>query len=59
MGETVFDVFDSAGEPLRQVVVPAALKSIPAPWLSADWVAGVVVDPMTGVERIAVFRLAG
>lgn len=59
MEETVFDVFDSAGKPLRQVVVPAALKTIPAPWLSGDLVAGVTADPVTGVELIAVFRMPG
>jgi len=57
--ETAFDVFDAAGGPLHRVQIPAVLKSTPALWLSGDVVAGVVVDPTTGVERVVVYRLAG
>ncbi|MEQ9401616.1 MAG: 6-bladed beta-propeller [Longimicrobiales bacterium] len=55
--ESIFDVFDANGEALWQVVVPAMLTSNPAPWISGDQIAGVVVDPATRVETVAVFRL--
>ena len=55
--ETLFDVFDSSGNPSRVVVIPAALKSVPAPWLSNGIVAGVTTDLATGVDQVAIFRL--
>jgi hypothetical protein len=57
--ETVFDVLDPTGTLLHAVRVPAALRSVPAPWIAGDLVVGVIVDPTTGVEQVGVFRLAG
>jgi hypothetical protein len=59
MDETVFDVLDPTGTLLHAVRVPAALRSVPAPWIASGLVVGVIVDPTTGVEQVGVFRLAG
>jgi hypothetical protein len=57
--ETIFDVIDASGVPSRTVVIPASLMSDPAPWFTEELVAGVVEDPVTGVQRVGVFRLPG
>lgn len=54
-GQSVFDVFDLSGRPLRTVRVPALLRPVPPPFVSEDRVLGVVRDPVTEVERVAVF----
>jgi hypothetical protein len=58
-GQTIFDVFDAAGLPLRTVRVPATLVAGVPPYLSSTLILGVVRDPMTGVERVAAFSLDG
>jgi len=37
--------------------VPADLLGDPPPWVAPDLIAGVVRDPVTEVESVAVFRL--
>jgi len=58
-GQTIFDVFDALGAPLRTVRVPAMLSGEIPPFLSDTLILGVVRDPMTGVERVAGFSLSG
>ena len=53
--ESRFDVFGATGPLLRRVILPATLKTVPAPWLSDAVIAGVLTDPETGVERVGVF----
>lgn len=55
--ETTFDVVDPSGAADRTILVPEALSTHPAPWLSDERVIGVVEDPETGVQRVGVFRL--
>lgn len=57
--ETVFDIVDSSGAPDRTVVVPEAILTYPAPWLTDELIIGVLEDPPTGVQRVGIFRLPG
>lgn len=56
---TVFDVFDDSGHARRTVAIPGDLMLDPPPFVSSGLVAGVVADPATAVERIAVYRIPG
>ena len=58
-GQTVFDVLDASGTPVRTVILAADLLSDPAPFVSTELVVGVVRDPATGLERVAVFGALG
>ena len=55
--ETVFDIVDPSGAPDRIVLVPEALLTHPAPRLTNQLIIGVVEDPVTGVQRVGIFRL--
>jgi hypothetical protein len=57
--QAIFDVLDHSGVPLRTVVVPGRLELDPPPFVSPQFVAGVVIDHETGTERIAVYRIPG
>jgi 6-bladed beta-propeller len=54
---TVFDVLDRSGRPVRTVIVRADLQLDPAPFISSEAIAGVVIDPDTGVERVVMYVL--
>ena len=57
--ETRFDVFDDTGLPTGHVVVPTQLSSTPIPWVSTELIVGVMADPLTGVQRVGIFRVSG
>ncbi len=52
--ERVYDVLAPDGTRLAVVVLPAPLTREVPPFLTADRIYGVVVDPGTGVERVVV-----
>ena len=54
---TYFDVLSPMGQPLRTVILPAAVLSDPPPFVSSELIVGVLRDPATDVERVALFRL--
>jgi hypothetical protein len=56
-GRSTFDVFTETGAPLYTVRLPSVLQIGTPPFLSDRLIAGVVRDPATGVERIAVFSV--
>jgi hypothetical protein len=55
--QAIFDVLDNSGVPRRTVVIPRSLAQDPPPFVSRQFVAGVVIDHETGTERIAVYRI--
>jgi hypothetical protein len=55
--QTRFDVIGKEGTLLYAVVVPALILQDPPPFVSAEFVVGVVRDPETEVERVTVFRV--
>jgi hypothetical protein len=55
--QTRFDVIGREGTLLYTVVVPALILQDPPPFVSAEFVVGVVRDPETEVERVTVFRV--
>jgi hypothetical protein len=55
--QTIFDVLGGSGALLRSVVVPGDLQLDPPPFVSSRFVAGVIMDPATRVERVAVYRV--
>jgi hypothetical protein len=57
--ETLFDVLRPSGALWSTVRIPADILSDPAPWVSAALVVGVVREPSTQTERVAVFGLSG
>lgn len=57
-GASLFDVFDQEGTPLFTVRLPSVLLIATPPYLTDRLVAGVVQDPGTKVERIAVFFIS-
>ncbi len=56
-GQTIFDVVSADGKVARTVIVPMTLLSDPPPFILPTVVAGVVRDPATDVEMVAVFRI--
>jgi hypothetical protein len=56
-GQTAFDVVEPEAGPVRHVVVSADLVVDPPPYVSQEFVVGVVRDPATELERVAVFGL--
>ena len=56
-GETVFDVLEASGRPLRTVRLPVELAADLPPFVSETLVAGVVRDRSSMVERVALFSL--
>ena len=58
-GTTSFVVVSEQGEFRHTVVIAADLLPDPPPFVSREYVVGVVRDRDTGVERVAVFGLAG
>lgn len=54
---TFFDVYSPDGQSLGTVRIEASLLPDPPPWVSAGVVVGVVRDPDTGIDRIALFEL--
>ena len=54
-GESFYDVFDGEGRFLGVVVLPVRFTGEVQPAFTANRAAGVVTDPETGVERIAVY----
>jgi hypothetical protein len=56
---SVFDVIMTRDGSVHTVVVGADLQLDPPPFVSSQFIAGVVVDPATGVERVAVYRVPG
>ncbi|HEX7050412.1 MAG TPA: 6-bladed beta-propeller [Longimicrobiales bacterium] len=54
---TYFDVLSPTGRPARTVILPAAVLADPPPFVSNELVVGVLRDPETDVERVALFRL--
>jgi hypothetical protein len=56
--QTLFDVIGREGAVLHTVVVPTLILQDPPPFVSAEFVVGVVRDPETEVDRVAVFRVA-
>lgn len=56
-GGTCFDVLSPDGQPIRTVILPAAVLSDPPPFVSDELIVGVLRDPATDVERVALFRL--
>ncbi len=56
-GETVYDVVGAEGTVVRTVIVPMTLLDDPPPFILPGVVAGVVRDPATDVEMVAVFRI--
>ncbi len=56
-GQTVYDVIGAEGTVVRTVIVPMTLLDDPPPFILPTVVAGVVRDPATDVEMVAVFRI--
>jgi hypothetical protein len=56
-GSSLFDVFDQEGTPLYTLRLPSVLLTATPPYLSERLILGVVQDPVTKVERIAVFSV--
>ncbi len=56
-GQTIYDVVGVEGTVVRTVIVPMTLLSDPPPFILPTMVAGVVRDPATDVEMVAVFRV--
>jgi hypothetical protein len=56
-GRTYFDVLSATGQPLRTIILPADVVSDPPPFISNELIVGVLRDPATDVERVALFRL--
>lgn len=57
-GDTrLFDVFGANGRFQRRVLLNAPLRRDPPPFFGASHIAGVVMDPATGVQRVVRFRV--
>lgn len=56
-GQTILDVVSADGKVARTVIVPMTLLDDPPPFILPTVVAGVVRDPATDVEMVAVFRV--
>ncbi len=56
-GATYFDVFDASGEPLRTVMLKALLVADTAPFMTDDYIVGVVRDPATDTQSVMLFRM--
>jgi hypothetical protein len=56
-GQSVFDVIGARDNRIRTVVVTADLQMDPPPFVSSQYVAGVIVDSATGIERVALYRV--
>jgi hypothetical protein len=56
-GTRVYDVLDRTGALRSRVVLHAALEHDPPPQFGAKYIAGVLMDPTTGVERVARFTI--
>lgn len=52
-----FDVLDHDGKLTHVVVLNAPLLRDPYPWIGPRWIAGVVRDPETEVEGVALFEV--
>lgn len=57
-GASLFDVFDQEGTPLYTVRLPSVLLTATPPYLSDRLIVGVVQDPVTEIERVAVFSIS-
>ena len=57
--QTLFDVVELLDGSRHAVLIGADLLLDPPPYVSNDFVVGVVQDPLTEVERVAVFGLEG
>jgi hypothetical protein len=52
-----YDVIGPDGQLRGRVVLDAALMNDPPPFFSARYIAGVVTDPLTGVEKVVRFTI--
>lgn len=58
-GDSFFDVFGDDGELLATVRVPTMLSTMVSPFVSDSLIVGVVTEPGTGVDQVAVFAVPG
>jgi hypothetical protein len=56
-GQSVFDVIRRTDDRIDTVIIDADLQLDPPPFVSPGYIAGVVVDAETAVERVALYRL--
>lgn len=57
-GTSKYDVFSPEARFLGTVVLPAELTGAPAIVIARDWIAGVSVDPETGLQSVVRFEYA-